>query len=382
MAKISELPEESVLSVDDLFFITSEGGISKSLAGQKLWDNFLAEAPLDSTKYVRENGAWVANTTVDEYLDFTPLTESPTHTEGRVYYDDNEKALSVQSDVEGTTLNIGQEQYLKVINNSGSTIYNGDCVRADDVDPVAKLPQIVLALADTILNARIFGLVTNDIDDGEEGYVTTYGQLHDLDTSLLITGLPLWLSETVPGAYSTVAPTNGILTQVGGCLVASATVGVVQVIVQNTVALPTILGIMQTTSFNPTLSASHQEIKPYATGTTFAMEQDLTLGTLTVPNAGWYRMSLNMTVTVLAASPNGDLIEFELWNVTQGNQAVSTTITVTSSNLVASRSIAAPFEAEQGDTFVLRIWAPVSVTSLVFDEMSFDMESITVEINV
>ena len=381
MAKVSDLPVEGTFDAGDLFFITSELGVSKSLAGQKLIDEFLVEAPTDGEVYARKNGAWYSTKTVDQYLDFTPQDEATTHVEGRVYYDNIEKTLSVQSEIEGTTLNIGQEQYMKVINNTGVLIDEGTAVRADNVDAIAELAQIVPALADTIEHARILGVVTNPIADGESGYVTTFGKVNGLDTDTLTVGLPLYLSDTVAGTYSTVPPASGLLTQVGGCLVSDLLVGTVLVRVQNTIALPTLFSVMQTTSMTPTMSSTHQEIKPFATGTALGPDQSLTLGTMTLPNVGWYRWSMAMTITMASASAGGDLIQVELFDLTNSTVLGATSLTIDNTNLTGSRSVAIPFVTTAvDDVLVMRVWSADSTAVLTFNSMSFDIESISYEI--
>ena len=378
--KVSELSADATFSDDDKFLVTAADGISRYVAGSliKAW----VEGEMTTLDVTGTIGA--TDYDVGEFIDFTPQAVAPSHVEARLYYDQEEKTLSMQTEIAGTTLNIGQEQYMKVINNSGDDILDGMAVRADDIDPIAALPQIVLGLADTLVHSRILGVVTNTIADGEEGYLTTFGKVNGLDTDTLITGLPLYLSSTVAGTYSTVAPANGILTQIGGCLVSDLTDGTVMVSIQNSIALPHLFGVMQETVMLATLSPSHQEIKPYTTGDSFGLTEDLTLGTMTLPNAGWYRFNMAGTFTASAGPPSGaDLIEFELWDLTNSVQLAYTSVSITNTALTASRSVAIPFEIGTVDTnVVLRLWSDSSTNDLDFDTMSFDIESIAVEIGV
>ena len=137
---------------------------------------------------------------------------------------------------------------------------------------------------------------------------------------------------------------------------------------------------MQTTSMTPTLSGTHQDVKPYAVVDGKGISGDGTDGTFPLTPGGWFRGTISLTVTAASASPCGDLIQFELWNVTQSAQLFATSVTVDSTNLTASRSAAIPFEVTDGDEVVLRVWSDDNTSVLTFDALSIDIESITLNV--
>lgn len=166
--------------------------------------------------------------TFDTYFDVTPTT-APTHTEGRVYYDSTEKALSYYNDEADVTLNIGQENFIRCRNTTGVTITNGQAVYISGATG-ANLPNVSLAQADALDTARCIGLATHDIENNSNGYITTLGLVRDVDTSSFSAGAPLFLSTSTPGALTTTRPTTGYAVMVGYCTISNVSVGEIKVL--------------------------------------------------------------------------------------------------------------------------------------------------------
>lgn len=100
--------------------------------------------------------------------------------------------LILNSDV---TLQIGQENLVKVFNNSASTITNGQVVAVNGAQ--GQRPAVVLADADTeALSAATLGVATEDIASGAEGFVTTFGIVRGVNTTGFTDGQPIYLSQT------------------------------------------------------------------------------------------------------------------------------------------------------------------------------------------
>ena len=57
------------------------------------------------------------------------LNGTPAYLEGRVFYDNINHALAVFNDEPDITLQVGQENYIRVRNNTGATITNGQVVK-------------------------------------------------------------------------------------------------------------------------------------------------------------------------------------------------------------------------------------------------------------
>ena len=161
-----------------------------------------------TTNSITTSGNIVAQTGVLNVLDMTPLAEAsyPAHQEGVVFYDNDNHTLSLYNDESDVTLQLGQEEFLRVRNNTGATITNGQAVLITGSHGNAA-PAISGAIATTEANSQIVGLATHDIETDTFGYVTTYGVVRDVDTSHCAAGDEIFLSATQIGSGVNVAPT-------------------------------------------------------------------------------------------------------------------------------------------------------------------------------
>ncbi len=169
------------------------------------------------TLFLDENGVWqkkddagvitevVTNnpSPVFDKSDYSTGLANPSYLEGRVFYDMFKNTLAYYNDEANTTINLGQELVLKVHNNNGSTIINGDAVRYGG-SIIGGIPTVVRSLADTIANAQVAGVATHDILVGETGYITVLGSISSLDTSMFNEGDFLQVSATTPGLLTNV----------------------------------------------------------------------------------------------------------------------------------------------------------------------------------
>jgi len=139
-------------------------------------------------------------------IDFDSTISTPAHQEGRLFYDSINKALAVYNDEVGITLQIGQEQYIRVRNNIGSTINNGQTVRINGSHG-DQAPTVVLASADSEENSQSIGLATHNISNNSFGYVTTHGSVGDLNTLNFSAGDEVFLAIE-SGALTGVKPVS------------------------------------------------------------------------------------------------------------------------------------------------------------------------------
>ena len=139
-------------------------------------------------------------------LDYAPTSDGQqSYLEGRTFYDSERKTYVYMNDIPDVRINVGQEVMTPVFNNSGSTIGNGSVVRASGGVSLG-LPEIVLALADTVEHADVFGVATHDIQDGTRGYITVIGNVGGVSTLNFEAGDKLYLSDTVAGSLTNVEP--------------------------------------------------------------------------------------------------------------------------------------------------------------------------------
>lgn len=162
--------------------------------------------------FVREQSPTILGQTVD-YIDFDDaavVTGQP----GRLTWNAADGTLDLGMGYDNVTQQIGLEQFYHVKNQTGSTLMNGYAARA--VGTVGNSGQLKAgyALADGSIAARYnLGILTMDILDGEDGYVTSFGLVRQINT----TGVPfgelwadgdiLYVSPTTPGYLTNVEPT-------------------------------------------------------------------------------------------------------------------------------------------------------------------------------
>lgn len=122
---------------------------------------------------------------------------------------------------------------LQVRNNSGATLTKGTVVYINGA--VGQLPTVAKALATSdATSAQTQGLITSDISNNSNGYVTIVGLVTDIDTSAYSDGQQLYLSGTTAGAMTATKPYAPIhLVYVGVVTHAHPTQGKIQVKVQN-----------------------------------------------------------------------------------------------------------------------------------------------------
>lgn len=125
---------------------------------------------------------------------------------GRLHWDDGEGTLSLGLKGGNVNLSVGQEVVALCYNGTGSTINKGSVVYISGAQ--GQRPSITLSDADTeVASSKTFGVVAENILNGAEGLVCTFGIVTGLDTSSFTAGQALWLSSTA-GQLTNVIPTQ------------------------------------------------------------------------------------------------------------------------------------------------------------------------------
>jgi len=137
-------------------------------------------------------------------IDFNTTLPNPQHQEGVLFYDYTDHSLAYYNEAEQVTVNIGREMLVRVYNNSGSLLVDGDAVYISGTD--TNFPGVVKASASSEVTSKsILGLVTAPIAVGGYGYVCVSGLVNDLNTAAYATGTILYLSATT-GQLTNIAP--------------------------------------------------------------------------------------------------------------------------------------------------------------------------------
>jgi hypothetical protein len=140
---------------------------------------------------------------IPNYLDITTAS-NPSFSEGRLFYDSGEKTLAYYNENNQETVNLGQEELIRIYNQTGILISSGQAVYINGI--FNNVPTIALAKADNENTSRAIGVTTVNIPNNSYGYVTSLGLIHDLNTSAYSPGDHIYLSDTVAGGLSITKP--------------------------------------------------------------------------------------------------------------------------------------------------------------------------------
>lgn len=133
------------------------------------------------------------------YIDFNTGSATPPYKSGRVFWDNTEGALSIYNAESDVTLQVGQENWTRVFNDTGVTIPNGTPVRITGTHgdhPKIVLAQSIQVSGSSNLVNQVLGLTTHAIEDGTYGYVTTQGLVRGINTSAYTDGDTLYISSS------------------------------------------------------------------------------------------------------------------------------------------------------------------------------------------
>lgn len=174
------------------------------------------------------------------------LTPTHTHIEGSIHWDGDDKTLNVDTEVNGTAIQVGQETVLRATNKTGSQINNGQVVYVNGAQ--GQRPTVALADADAAATSdSTIGVATSDIANNGTGYVTVFGLVRGLDTSSFTAGDTLWVSSTAGALTNTEPATPAHAARVGTVLYSHATEGKILVSVDTGGELGDIHDVLLTT---------------------------------------------------------------------------------------------------------------------------------------
>jgi len=193
------------------------------------------------------------------------LDQTPTGTAGVgvMRWNDTDGTVDVGLKGGNVTLQVGQESVIRVVNKSGVNLLeaNYQAVRVRLVAEGGAQGQrlaVVLALADTDADsATTIGLVTETINNNQEGFVTTSGEVKGINTTgslqgeTWVDGDILYLSGTTSGRITNVkpsAPTHTII--IGYVVYAHANNGKIFVKVDNGYELDELHNVLITSPAN------------------------------------------------------------------------------------------------------------------------------------
>jgi hypothetical protein len=149
-----------------------------------------------------------------------------------------------------TIITQAQNLVAEVYNNTGATLTKGTIVYINGGQ--GNLPTVTKAIATSdATSAQTFGLITADLTNNNNGYVTIIGRLENIDTQAFANGTQLYLSGTTAGTYTSTKPQAPIhLVYVAIVVRSHPTQGVLEVKIQNGVEIDEIHDVQITSVAN------------------------------------------------------------------------------------------------------------------------------------
>jgi len=223
------------------------GEITGTLSDQTDLQNALnAKVPYTGATGNVNLGEWGAKV---GYLGFdTTPTGTPTGI-GTTYWDAANRTLSLIDGDGDTTLQIGQEERVLVHNNTGATLTEGQVVYV--TGSTGELPSVALAVNSSDSTSSVtFGVITETIAHGSDGFITTSGIVHGLNTLAFTEGAAIWLGS-VAGTFTQtmpIAPAHSVL--IGYIIKKAGGNGSIFVKIQNGVELEELHNVLITSVAN------------------------------------------------------------------------------------------------------------------------------------
>lgn len=139
--------------------------------------------------------------TPQNWIDFIPQDPIPSYLVGRMFYDEVEHTWTFFNDIDGISLQLGEELRARLVNDTGGTLLDGKAVAIIG----AIGPSLQVELLDTsVFNSaiRAFGLMTIETDDGNPGYAVRFGAVRGLNTDGMPIGSLIYGDPLNPGEWS------------------------------------------------------------------------------------------------------------------------------------------------------------------------------------
>lgn len=193
-----------------------------------------------------------------ESVQFNTATLQTADAVGKLAWNDQDGTLDLRLKGGNVTLQIGQEELARVVNKTGINLLESEykAVKVDGAQ--GNRLKVALAQANNDANsAETIGIVTENIADNQEGFITTNGLVRGINTTGSIQGETwadgdmLYLSGTVAGQLTNIKPVAPIHTVIMGYVVsAHITQGQIYVKVDNGYELDELHNVLISTPAN------------------------------------------------------------------------------------------------------------------------------------
>lgn len=186
-------------------------------------------------------------------------TPTQTFNVGCMRWNDADGTAEIKLKGGNVVLQIGQEQVVRVVNKSGSNLLESQYKAVRVTGAQGQRLKVNLAQAtNDLLSAETIGLVTENINNNQEGFVTTSGLVREINTTGSLQsetwndGDILYLSPTTAGNITNIKPSApNHLIVIGYVVYAHANHGTIFVKVDNGYELEELHNVTSTNYSNP-----------------------------------------------------------------------------------------------------------------------------------
>ena len=206
------IKDEGMILVEDVDSLDFVGaGIDGSAIGNDVTETISPET--QDLQSVTDMGAETTNKITVPAVQFDTSATPQPNAEGLMQWNATDGTLDLGMDGGDITMQLGQEMFTKVRNQSGATILNGKAVYFSG--RLGNRPLISLALGDAEVTSRVAGITTQDITSPSDGFITTVGYVRGIKTDYTgagvwgttwVEGDLLYVSKTVAGQITNVEP--------------------------------------------------------------------------------------------------------------------------------------------------------------------------------
>ena len=166
--------------------------------------------------------------TFNNYTNWSAQSTSPTYTQGLLFYEQANDALTFIDAQSGNDLHLGREVQLLCYNNTGSTIPIGSAVYVNGQH--SQFPTIALARANSASTSNVIGLTNTAVANNAFVDVVVLGKFSGVNTSSFNSGDTIYLSAATAGGVTNVAPAYpNLVTVIGYCIYSNPSNGVVEI---------------------------------------------------------------------------------------------------------------------------------------------------------
>ena len=178
---------------------------------------------------------------ISDYVQFNTTNSSIPTTAGTMSWNSADGTVDLKMGGANVTLQVGQEELVRVVNKTGANLLEANYQAVRISGAQGNRLKVALAKADNDANsADTIGLVTETINDNQEGFVTSVGLVRNINTTGTLQsetwadGDMLYLSATTAGKITNIkpiAPQHGV--RIGYVVRAHQTQGQIYVKVDN-----------------------------------------------------------------------------------------------------------------------------------------------------